>query len=71
MCISHVGGHKRILLVRNPALLVRGLRPQSDTQLLVRDPVNVIQVETLSRHMIDEYKACGVGDQPHLEAVKF
>ena len=33
MCINHVGGHKRILLVRNPALLMRGLRSQSDTQL--------------------------------------
>ena len=48
LCINHVGGHKRILLVRNPPLLVRGLCLQSDTQLpdtqlLVRDPVNVIQ----------------------------
>ena len=41
MCINHVGGHKRIFLVRNPALFVQGLRSQSDTQL-VRGPVNVI-----------------------------
>ena len=38
----HVGGHKRLLLVRKePCALVRGLHSQSDTQL-VRDPVNVI-----------------------------
>jgi hypothetical protein len=27
------------------------------------------QVERLSRQMMDEYKACGVGDQPNVEAI--
>ena len=27
------------------------------------------QVERLSRQMMDEYKACGVGDQPNVDTI--
>ena len=43
LCTNHVGVHKRMFLVRNPALFGWELRLRSDTQFLARDPINVIQ----------------------------